>query len=64
MDKMKNPAVVGAGQYDGNGAVLSRVMPGSAVRWLFGGRGQATAPCPGAIDEIREKQSTCNISYR
>jgi len=36
MDKMKNPAVVGAGQYDGNGAVLSRVMPGSAVRWLLG----------------------------
>jgi hypothetical protein len=39
-------------------------MPRSAVRWLLGGRRQATAPCPGAIDEIREKQSISNISFR
>ena len=37
----RNPAVVGAGQYDGNGAVLSCVMPRSSVRWL---RGVAAKP--------------------
>ena len=59
MDKMKNPAVVGAGQYGSQPCYAPQL---SAL--ASGGRRHATAPCSGAIDEIREKQSIFNISYR
>ena len=57
MDKVKNPRCSWSWSVR-----FSAVLFPAAQCAGFGGHRQATAPCPGAIDEIREKQSICNIS--